>query len=83
MDNALYFRRSLCGSTIAANFRPLTFGRLLAQVPIDLSVATAKLVGREWWQRFNDHLGQLRFFQAGAMIGEILPDLTLLQPKVP
>jgi hypothetical protein len=38
-------------------------------------VATATMVGQQWWQRFNDHLGQLRLFEAGAMIGKVLPDL--------
>jgi hypothetical protein len=38
-------------------------------------VVTATMAGQHWWQQFNDHLGQLRLFEAGAMIGEVLPDL--------
>jgi hypothetical protein len=63
-----------CGSTIAANFRPLTFGRLLAQVHHEVG----------FLHEFVDQMGTFPWFHVWTPFRRLgLPATLLTQPSLP
>jgi hypothetical protein len=46
-------------------------------------LVTGELRAKEWWDEFNARLGRLQWFQAGAMLGAVVPDIVGAAAAVP
>lgn len=78
---ALYVLTGSIWDEKLANKRDEFFAALVRLIKHPL--VTGKLVGGAWLEEYERHIVNLRFFQAGALVGQIAPDLVGLVAGLP